>query len=529
MLSTIKKNYGRIFLVLGVLLAFLIRYLCLDFESFDYMGFIRNWVQYFRDNNGFYGLKNQIGDYNVVYQYLMAICSYFNISALYSSKFFSIVADFMLAFGCCKCVSHFGAKKEICQLSFVTVLLLPTVWLNSALWGQCDSIYVGFIVWSFYFLLKGKNYRAVAFAALAFTFKLQTVFFLPVFLLLLLKRQIKIRHLLMFPVTCYVTCIPALLFGKPFRDIIDIYLHQMSEYPWMSMNAPTFWQMTNLVTPNPILEKAGILVAGLLIVVLLGLCLAKKEKISNKMLLSFTILLSVGIPLFLPHMHDRYFYMADILSVIFLFVFGVHRIGIALCVQYASLTCYLHYFGSVNLYGGKLLPVIMTSQISGGVMLLAFLMLLVYFARDFLNVGKLSLNKTFGVVLVSVILIFSVAQLLSTDTISVKVDGKNVCFVGVAPYEEGETVMVPIKGMLNSAGYFITVSHDTGNVVAKKGERYVEFAFAQNEVIINGKRSSLYYPHVNINSNNYLSSEDLAMICEMSANYENGTLRFVGN
>lgn len=526
MLLKIKENYSRILLVAGVVVALFIRYLCLDFESFDYMGFISKWVQYFRDNGGFYGLKNQIGDYNVVYQYIMAICSYFEISSLYTSKFFSIVADFMLAFGCCRVLSHFGVKKELRHLLFITILLLPTVWLNSAFWGQCDSIYVGFIVWSLYFLLEGKNYRSVIFLALAFTFKLQTVFFMPVFFLLLVKRQIKFRHLLMFPITCYVTCIPALLFGKPFGDIVGIYFNQMSEYPWLSMNAPTFWQMINVVTPDATLEKVGILLAGVVVVVLLALCFLKKDRVSDKTLLSLALLLGVGIPFFLPHMHDRYFYLADILSVVCVFVFGLRRIGIALCIQYASLTCYLHYFGVVNLYGGKILPIIMTSQISGGLMLLSLVLLLLSFICDFRSAGKLPAKKLSGFAFAGVLLVFILTQIVSPNPISVKVNGKHVCFVGVTPYEQGETVMVPIKGFLNSAGYFISVSHETGRVTASKGERFVEFVFAEDGVIINGERKELIYPHVNVNSNNYLSSKDLSMICEMTEHYENGSLVF---
>lgn len=524
MLTKIKNNYSKIILVAGVVLSLVIRYLCLNFESFDYIGFISKWVRYYAENGGWSALKNQMGDYNVMYQYIMVICSFFDISSLYTSKFVSIIFDFVLALGCCRCLSCFNVGKKGQHLMFVAVLLLPTVWLNSALWGQCDSIYVSFIVWSLYFLIKEKYCLSVISLTLAFTFKLQTIFFMPVFCVLLFKKQIKIRHLIAFPVTYFVTCIPALAFGKPFADIISIYVRQTSEYPWLSMNAPTFWQMIDRVLPSDFLSKAGIFMAGAGVVAVFIWAMMKKGKADGRTILTLTMIFAVGIPFFLPHMHDRYFFMADIISIIYVVVFGFRRIHIPLFIQYASLVSYLNYIGAVNLYGGAILPVIMTGPISGVVMLAALVQIGVYGIRDYDK--KEFTSRINYIALGAVVLVFVCFNLISQSPIGVKVNGKTVCYVGLEPYKHEDTYMLPIKAYLNSCGYFIAVSGETGNVVASKDGQSIEFDFASEQATVNGETVVFKYPHANVNSNNFMSSHDLCAITGMKEKYENSTLYF---
>lgn len=525
MLSKVKDNYSRIILVIGIVVALLIRYICLDFESFDYLSFLRKWVQHFAENGGWSAIKDQVGDYNVMYQYIVIICSYLNISSLYAIKLFSIAFDFVLALGCCKVVGCFGASKAKQHIIFVVILLLPTVWLNSAVWGQCDSIYVSFIVWSLYFFFKDRKYLSLAFLALAFTFKLQTVFVMPVFFILFVKRKIKIRHLVMFPVAYLITCVPALIFQKPIADILGIYFKQASEYPMLSMNAPTFWQMIDVVLPDEFLKRVGIILAALVVIVFVIAVIVKKDKLDNKVILSLALIFGVGIPFFLPHMHDRYFFIADIVSVVYVFVFGFKRVHIPIFVQTASAICYLYYLGLTNLIFGNVLPIFMNGMVSGTLMFAAFIQIILYWYKDFNGKRLLALYNYCAIGVVAVV--FAVVQFCTPSQITVKVNDKTVCYIGVYSYQQGETVMVPIKGFLNSAGYFVTADHDTGNILAKKGGEYIEFNFATEEAILpDGSIVKFQYPRASINSNNMMSSYDLCQVTNMTEKFDGNILYF---
>lgn len=526
MLSKVKNNYSKIILVIGIAAALLIRYICLDFESFDYLSFLRKWVQHFADNGGWRAIKDQVGDYNVMYQYIVIICSYLNISSLYAIKLFSIVFDFVLALGCCKLIGCFGVSRAKQHVIFVIILLLPTVWLNSAVWGQCDSIYVSFIIWSLYFFFKEKKYLSLAFLSLAFTFKLQTVFVMPVFFILFVKERIKIRHLAMFPITYFITCIPALLLQKPFSDILGIYFKQTSEYPMLSMNAPTFWQMIDVVQPDEMLKRIGMILAALVVVAFIIAVLIKKDKLDNKAILTLALIFGVGIPFFLPHMHDRYFFMADIISVVYVFVFGFKRVHVPIFVQTASAICYLYYLGLTNLIFGNILPAFMNGMISGTLMFAAFVQILLYWRKDFNNKSLSVLYNYCAIGAVAVV--FAVIQFCLPSQITVKANDKTVCYMGVYPYQQEETVMVPIKGFLNAAGYFVTADHDTGHILAKKDGECIEFDFAAEEAILpDGSKMKFRYPRDNINSNNLMASYDLCLITGMSEEFDGKVLHFV--
>jgi hypothetical protein len=54
-------------------------------------------------------------------------------------------------------------------------------------------------------------------------------------------------------------------------------------------------------------------------------------------------LLSLGIPFLLPHMHDRYFFLADVLTVILAFMYFPWGISLAVLCQFASLLGYHAY------------------------------------------------------------------------------------------------------------------------------------------------------------------------------------------
>ena len=90
-------------------------------------------------------------------------------------------------------------------MAYAVVLFLPVVFLNSAVWAQCDSIYTSFCVMSFYFLLRGRGRLSMALYGVAFSFKLQAVFFAPAAVVFFLKGRLKFSDLLFF-VLAYFLC-----------------------------------------------------------------------------------------------------------------------------------------------------------------------------------------------------------------------------------------------------------------------------------------------------------------------------------
>src|SRR5436853_614759 len=81
---------------------------------------------------------------------------------------------------------HFGP-----HLFFIFALMLsiPTLLINSMLWGQSDAVYAAGVVMCLYFILTDKPLAAVLAFSFAISVKLQAIFFAPVLIGYLLRKE----------------------------------------------------------------------------------------------------------------------------------------------------------------------------------------------------------------------------------------------------------------------------------------------------------------------------------------------------
>ncbi|MDO4982010.1 MAG: conjugal transfer protein TraL [Eubacteriales bacterium] len=329
-----------------IFLAFYFRYLVLDYETPDYTDFLAHWVDYFRLNGGFAALKHQIGNYNIPYLYFLALFSYSDISDLYLIKLLSILFDVLLAWGAMLITGRITGSKNRMLTCFIAVLFLPTVFLNGSLWGQCDSSYVALALLAVYCAMDDRPALSMVLAALSFGFKLQSVFILPVFVLFLFNGRLKIRHLVIFPLTYIALVLPAVLLGRPFLETLTLYFNQTGSIgDGLNYNSPSVFAMFQYSLPekyNNAASKAGIIAAFAYMLTALVVCYVNRKKLTDRMIVTVALLFAIGIPFLLPHMHDRYFFCADVLSVIFAFIV-LPLAAVPLLVQFASLLGYYAY------------------------------------------------------------------------------------------------------------------------------------------------------------------------------------------
>ena len=330
--------------LLPVGLAFFLRAMLLDYQSADYQIFLSQWAQSFRDNGGFSAVKLPIGNYNAPYLYFLAAISYLPIPDLYLIKLFSILFDVVLAWGGFRLVRHFcpgdGNRPLLC---FCLLLLLPTVVANGAFWGQCDALYGALVLHALSSALEGRPYASLALLGVAFSFKLQTVFVLPLWGALVLLRRVPLRSLLCFPAAYAATCVPALLLGKPLGDILGVYLGQASEYSdYLNLNAPNLYAFLpyDAQVDTAAAARLGILIAFALALAVIAALWLLRRRADDRVLLTAAVLLAVGVPFFLPHMHERYFFLADVLSLAWACA-APAALPAALLVQLSSLGAYV--------------------------------------------------------------------------------------------------------------------------------------------------------------------------------------------
>ena len=327
--------------------AMLIRALCLDHVSEDYIKFLSQWYIYFRENGGFGAIAGSVGDYNAPYLYFMAAISYLNVPDLYLIKLFSILWDVILAWGCFRLVRSLMRERQGSAaplIAFGIALLLPTVVLNGAFWGQCDVIYGALCVHAAALVTEGKNKSSVALMAVAFSFKLQAIFVLPLWGVLWLSGKVKFRELWVFPLAYLGTILPAVLLGKPFGDILGVYFNQMGEYSRLVLNAPSAYQFIpyGAEVDEQLASTLGVGAAAVLVLALLALGFWLRGRLDWDTAMTIAVVLCIGVPFFLPHMHERYFFLADVFTLCWACA-KVRRAACAVLAAGSSLASYLVY------------------------------------------------------------------------------------------------------------------------------------------------------------------------------------------
>ena len=339
----LESRTARIVSVLLVLLTFAARAYVFDYETLDYQNFLTKWVDFFRANGHFRALSRSVGNYNIPYLYFLAFFSLLPIRDLYLIKLLSTFFDVLLAWGAMRLLGRF-TKNRAAQLGcFFSVLFLPTVFLNSAVWAQCDSSYTALLVIALYLALEGRPRASMICAAIAFGFKLQAVFVLPVFAVLWMQGKFKWHHFLIFPAAYVVLVLPAVLLGRPFWDTVTLYFSQTGSIgDGLNYNSSSIFAILRNVADSAKASKTAVIVAFVYMLTVLVVCYVNRKRLSDQAVLGAAVLLAVGIPFLLPHMHDRYFFCADILTLVLAFVSRPCSPAAALC-QFASLLGYHAY------------------------------------------------------------------------------------------------------------------------------------------------------------------------------------------
>ena len=323
--------------------AFLLRAFCLPYETLDYQNFLSRWVAFYRDNLGFRSFGYPLGNYNIPYLYFLCFFSYLPIRDLFLIKLLSIFFDVLLAYAAMQlaglCMRRRGARLAC----FFTVLFLPTVVLNGSLWGQCDSIYVALALLGLWLGLTDRPVLSVLLFSLSFGFKLQAVFLLPIMAVLWFRGNYKLWHFALFPAFYVLLVLPAVALGKPFIETLTLYTSQTGSIgSGLNYNSPSVYALFWRSPETKDAANLGIVGAFTYMLVLLLFCFLRRERLSDRAMLAAALLFAAGIPFLLPHMHDRYFFGADVLSVTAAYT-CVLCIPAALLMQYASLLSYYAY------------------------------------------------------------------------------------------------------------------------------------------------------------------------------------------
>lgn len=200
-------------IIIITIFAVLIRIPLIHNITVDYKVYLEKWFEELKSSGGILGITNDIGNYNFPYLTILGILTYFPVNSLISIKAVSIIFDFALAIASMILVSRLVKedKKYFMLITYFLILFLPTVTLNSAYWAQCDSIYTFFVIVSLIKLIDKKHVQSFIYLGIAFSFKLQAVFIIPMYIIYFMKEKEnrkKLYYFFIIPIMNVIMCLP---------------------------------------------------------------------------------------------------------------------------------------------------------------------------------------------------------------------------------------------------------------------------------------------------------------------------------
>lgn len=341
-------SYQNFIICAVTILSILLRVVGMDFISNDMKTFLIPWYEQVEQLGKIRALSSQVGDYNVAYQFLIACFTYLPIKNVYSYKLLSCTFDYAIAIISYKIAKQFLDKNKA-LLVYMLVIVSPTIFFNSAFWGQCDSIYAFWCILSFYYLMKNNAKYSLFFWGIALSFKLQAIFFFPfLFVALFILDKNKITNLFMSVIGFFIPCMPALLSSRRLVEVFSIYYAQSKLVRSLYINYPSFWTLLTTDDMAFFSELKNILI--LFTVCVLGIityiCIIKKITLTHRNMLYLAILIVYSCVFFLPEMHERYNYLSVILSIILLLVDNKTLLGALLLLATECATYGRYLFGN---------------------------------------------------------------------------------------------------------------------------------------------------------------------------------------
>jgi|GEM_PF-4145818 len=169
-----------------------------------------------------------------------------------------------------------------------------------------------------------------------------------------LRREISLRALALAPITFLLTLLPAWFAGASFVQLIMIYPRQIQNTGGLSYGAPNIF--TWLPDDGRWLGVFGLWFAVAATFMIVLACFYSRERSSPVFTVKQALLFSCLTPFLLPHMHERYVLLGDVISLLCAFVLPRY-FWVALLVIGASFSCYFSFlFGQVPI----LLPIAAT-------------------------------------------------------------------------------------------------------------------------------------------------------------------------
>ncbi len=333
---------------LFVLLAWQLRVAFFPIVPDDYIVWLKPWWDFIVANGGYRALGYEFSNYNMPYLYILTFLTSQSWDPLLAMKMASTVADFLMGLAVGGLVLHATGSRRRAAMAGLATLFVPTVVVNSAWLAQCDAMYVVFLILGLWAFSAGRAFWGASLFGIALAFKLQAVFFFPILLIRVLRREAPVSSLL-WTGAVFVACdLPAWLAGRPFLDLMSIYVDQAGYFKQLNLSAPGVWAFVPATKGFEELYQGGLVLAVAATLALVYVAVTALGELTPSRFMRLALVVGIAVPFLLPSMHERYFFGADVLSVAVALIEPRKLWAVPLLVQFGSFSGYQAYLFSAG-------------------------------------------------------------------------------------------------------------------------------------------------------------------------------------
>ena len=353
------------FLVIGSL----IRFALFDKVSADTNGFA-SWLEQIRNVGLLSAFSNYVGDYNITFIPLLYVTGLLPFSEIVCVKLFALLLDLLgmvVGFLYLQTLAEENGvlnpqKRYFGELGMALIWLSPITIGNAGYQAQLEGLWAfpGFL--SLYMFRKKHPAVGMFLLAFAIAMKPQGVFFLPFVLLYYFRtRSFSIFHFVFFFLAIELLSIPSILAGNSIFMFWEHFFDQSGLYPFVYYYYPNIWIWMRDY-PYWVFAKVGI---GMMMTAFLLVTVAYVRNCRDRnwtFMMDFELIIwsLMTCSMFLPAMHERYNYPAEVMLPILSIFDKEYRIPAVVLVLSGFLCNGFSYYGwgHPEFYGISVLNII---------------------------------------------------------------------------------------------------------------------------------------------------------------------------
>jgi Gpi18-like mannosyltransferase len=263
--------------------------------------------------------------------------------AMYLVKLLSVAGTAFAAYALADLIKTCGGQHKWAVLLFV----LPSAVINAALLAQCDALWAAACVLAVSAMVRGRTVSSLVWCGVAVAFKAQSVFIAPFIIGALIGRRAPLWQWIIPALVFVGLMLPAWLAGWPAWELAMVYPAQPSWIPFPGRLANP-WMFATVYASEGAKDFYWVGFAAVAAASVVIAALTSTSVRNPRAMVLLALLSSLALPFFFPKMLERYFLLADLLSLALALSYRTRStIFIAVAVQLASslsLLTYMYFY-----------------------------------------------------------------------------------------------------------------------------------------------------------------------------------------